>query len=66
MYKTIKYELEHCTWVQVNYVQQVCGVKQLSKMQEEDPTAARKGLYLEIFNFSLGLQRPGENERVGD
>lgn len=26
-------------------------------MQKEDPTAVREGLYLEIFNFSLGLQK---------
>lgn len=41
----------------------VCGVKLLSKIQKEDPVAAGGGLYLEIFNFSLGLQRPAEEKK---
>lgn len=59
-----------------------CRVKLLSKIQRDGLTAAGswgswrgrgvQGLYLEIFNFSLGLQRPcgGEKkrkkERVGE
>lgn len=37
-------------------------LKLLSKIQKEDPSAARKGLYQRIFNFSLGLQRPAERK----
>lgn len=37
--------------------------KLLSKKEkEEDPSAARGALYQEIFNFSLGLQRPAERK----
>lgn len=43
-------------------MQQSLCVELNCKMQKEDPTAARKGLYLEIFNFSLGLQRPAERK----